>query len=463
MLRSIIIVCIELFWSTLNGQDNSTIYFFRESSRAEPKGPVEIKINGMRVFDLDVGQRIVLELDSKGIAEITATHRPLKKFSKIGRSKECNMAPVFVTVNKPGDHYIRVNAITCFMQYIKSRVQGNSEFNRGYNFDGGIVRKRENEQNPFRLYPLEENGQLEIVDAKSPQSRPSSSINSAGIDEDPISDEVPVSDEDPISDVDVNIPTSGTVHPYRFALIIGNEDYSTFQTDLNAEVDVDFAKKDATIFKEYAQKTLGIPESNITLLTNATSGQMRQSIAKLKTIASKTDGKAELYFYYAGHGLPDEVTKEAYLIPVDISGTNVQYGIKVKDLYKELAEYSTQRVSIFLDACFSGGARNQGLIAARGAKIKPKEEPLNGNFIVFAASSGDQSSLPHKDKGHGMFTYYLLKKLQVTRGKLTYKELSDYIFKQVSLQSVLINSKEQDPQTNVSPDALSSWTSWKFN
>jgi len=253
---------------------------------------------------------------------------------------------------------------------------------------------------------------------------------------------------DPVSEVDVNIPSSATAHPYRFALIIGNEDYSTFQTDLNAEVDVDFAKKDATIFKEYAQKTLGIPESNITLLTNATSGQMRQSIAKLKTIAEKTGGKAELYFYYAGHGLPDEVTKEAYLIPVDVAGTNVQYGIKVKDLYKELTEHSNQRVTVFLDACFSGGARNQGLLAARGVKIKPKKEQLAGKVVVFSASTGDQSSLPFKAKGHGMFTYHLLKKLQDSRGDLTYRELSDYLKEKVSLESVLINSKEQDPQTN---------------
>jgi uncharacterized caspase-like protein len=241
---------------------------------------------------------------------------------------------------------------------------------------------------------------------------------------------------------------------------VGNEDYSSFQTDLSDEIDVAYAKNDAVMFSEYAQKTLGIPESNIQLLTNATAGQMRQALAKMNILAEKTNGDAELFFYYAGHGLPDEVTKEPYLIPVDVSGTNVTYGIKLTDVYAKLTEHPTEKVTVFLDACFSGGARNQGLVAARGVRIKPKEEPLAGKLIVFSASSGDQSSLPYKEKGHGMFTYHLLKKLQETKGNVTYKELSDYLKEEVSLQSVIINSKEQDPQTNVSPNALNEWSNW---
>jgi uncharacterized caspase-like protein len=119
-------------------------------------------------------------------------------------------------------------------------------------------------------------------------------------------------------------------------------------------------------------------------------------------------------------------------------------------------------VTVFLDACFSGGARGQGLVAARGVKIKPKEESLNGKLVVFSASSGDQSSLPYKEKGHGIFTYFLLKKLQDSKGEVSYKELSDYLRSQVSLQSVVINSKEQDPQTNVSPSAVAEWEKWKL-
>ena len=73
---------------------------------------------------------------------------------------------------------------------------------------------------------------------------------------------------------------------------------------------------------------------------------------------------------------------------------------------------------MFLDACFSGGGRDQGLLAARGVKIKPKEESFLGNMVVFASSSGEEKSLPYEEKQHGLFTYFLLKKLKETKGML---------------------------------------------
>ncbi|MBE9469137.1 MAG: hypothetical protein IMY72_12565, partial [Bacteroidetes bacterium] len=112
---------------------------------------------------------------------------------------------------------------------------------------------------------------------------------------------------------------------------------------------------------------------------------------------------------------------------------------------------------------FTGGSRNQGLIAMRGVKIRPKKNALYGNLVVFTSSSGNESSASLKDKQHGLFTYYLLKKLQESKGNLSYKELSDFLNKKIKLESVLINNKEQTPQTNVSPEVKESWRNWKFN
>jgi len=261
------------------------------------------------------------------------------------------------------------------------------------------------------------------------------------------------------SEIDKNIPETGTKNPNRFALIIGNEDYKSFQPDLNSEINVLFAENDAKTLKEYAVKTLGVPEENITLLINATAGRMNQALAKMNLIVKNSNGKAELIFYYAGHGLPDENTKEPYLIPVDISGANfLEGGIKLKNVYAKLTEFPSKKVSVFIDACFSGGARKQGLLSARAVKIKPKESTLNGNIVVFSASSGEQSSLPYQDKQHGMFTYFLLKKIQDTKGDIRLKELSDYISEQVSLQSVNINNKEQTPVVNAGTDSWGNWT-----
>jgi hypothetical protein len=266
------------------------------------------------------------------------------------------------------------------------------------------------------------------------------------------------------SDVDKDVPDlSGKfLHPFRYALIFGNEDYSSFQEGLGSESNVDFAASDAQSFANYANKILGVPKENIMLEINADNYKMKQRIEKLIKYASISDGKAELIFYYSGHGFPDEKTKEGYIVPVNVTGANVQAGIKLSELYQTLTSHPVARVTVYLDACFSGGGRNQGLLAAKGVKIKPKENlVINGKLVVFSASSDDQVSLFYKEKLHGMFTYFLLKKLKETGGELTYGELAEYIKRNVQKKSLDINDKDQTPEVNVSSDVTDVWQEWK--
>jgi hypothetical protein len=216
------------------------------------------------------------------------------------------------------------------------------------------------------------------------------------------------------SDVDKNIPDSDNKNSKRYALIIGNEHYSTFQTGLKTESDVAFASNDAITFAKYAEKTLGIPSDQITLLVDAISTAMKRELNRITSLAQYSNGEAELIIYYAGHGFPDEKTKEGYIIPIEVTGTDITSGIKLADMYKQLAGANPKRVTIFLDACFSGGGRDAGLLAARGIKITPKSEPIEGNLVIFSACSAEQTSLPYSEKTHGLFTYFLLKKLQET-------------------------------------------------
>lgn len=265
-----------------------------------------------------------------------------------------------------------------------------------------------------------------------------------------------------LSDVDKDIPKNNTENPYRFALIIGNEDYSSKQNQLNDEINVEFARNDASAFKEYAISVLGIPEQNITMLLDATTGQMSQALSRINLIVKNTKGKGEFFIYYAGHGLPDEVTREPYIIPVDISGQNAKDGIKLQDMYAKLTEFPSKRMVVFIDACFSGGARNKALLAARGVKVRPAEGIIPGNIAIISATSDDQSALPFKDKNHGFFTYYLLKKLKETKGDITFKELSDYLTDIVPLQSVLLNNKEQTPTVKIGMNITEELNGWNF-
>ena len=264
------------------------------------------------------------------------------------------------------------------------------------------------------------------------------------------------------SDVDKNIPQTEKINPHCYALIIGNYDYHSYQNGLNSEQDVPFAAEDATMFKEYCEKTLGIEAKNISFLSNATAAKMNQEIDFITRLAAH-DPQAEIVFYYAGHGFPDELTKTSYLIPVDVNVTNLSSAIALYDLYQKLSATQAQKITVFLDACFSGGGRDMGLLASRGIKVTPQKDNLSGNIVVFSATTADQVALPYSDKKHGMFTYFLLKKLQESRGECTYGELYDYLNRNVGENSLRENRKDQIPEVNTSQQVQSDWRNWRFN
>jgi uncharacterized caspase-like protein len=188
---------------------------------------------------------------------------------------------------------------------------------------------------------------------------------------------------------------------------------------------------------------------------------MKQGLAWINNLAKVTEGKANLIFYYAGHGLPDEITKTPYLVPVDVSGAYLNLGVSLDEVITSLSQYPTKKSIIFLDACFSGGARNKGLVAMRGVKIKPKEEKILGNLVVLSSSSGNEGSGSYEDKKHGMFTYFLLKKLQESKGTANLKQLSDFIYSSVRKESAL-SGKIQTPQVQSSSSVGKDWESWKL-
>lgn len=265
-----------------------------------------------------------------------------------------------------------------------------------------------------------------------------------------------------VSDVDIHIPETRTKKSNAFALVIGNEHYASLNQNLSGEVDVSYAINDAGFFKEYLQKSIGIPEQNIILIKDGTLAKMQLGIQKLSLLAKSNGPETELYFYYAGHGLPNEMTRESYLLPVDLSGSDVEMAIPLNDVYARLSENPSQKVTCILDCCFSGGARNKEIVATRGVKIVPKANPVSGNMVVLSASTGQQTAQAYNQKQHGLFTYFVLKKLQESKGKVQLGELYYYLKKEVAIHSLLVNDKEQYPQIVVSPQINQKWEDIQF-
>ena len=99
------------------------------------------------------------------------------------------------------------------------------------------------------------------------------------------------------------------------------------------------------------------------------------------------------------------------------------------------------------------------LTAARGVAIASKQEAPLGNMVVFSAAQGDETAYPYAEKGHGLFTYFLLKKLKDSKGNVDYGTLGEYIRQQVSRKSVVVNSKPQTPTVSYAPQMSKTWKS----
>ena len=258
-------------------------------------------------------------------------------------------------------------------------------------------------------------------------------------------------------DVDDDIPIVVKKNEKVFAVVIANEKYQM-------EKAVQYAKNDGRVFAEYCRKTLGLPEKNIHYVTDATLNNLKYELKWLQNVMKVYRGEAKVIFYYAGHGIPDEQNKNGYLLPIDGYGSDVTTGYALDDLFKTLGNMPSKSVTIFLDACFSGAKRDGDMLAStRGVAIKVKQNAPQGNMVVFSAAQGDETAYPYNEFEHGLFTYYLLKKLQETKGNVTLGELGDYIKTKVEQQSIVVNGKLQSPSIMSAPLIGNDWKTWKLN
>lgn len=268
----------------------------------------------------------------------------------------------------------------------------------------------------------------------------------------PIAIPEPVKTEVYLSDVDKDIPVTTTKNNHTYAIIIGNENYKHHQN-------VDYANNDAEVFSEYCKKTLGIPQDHVRLVKDASLGEMSEQVDYMVKKAQMNPGELSFIFYYSGHGLPDTNTGAAYLMPADASGTNFSYCYSLDKLYETFQSMDSKGVTVFLDACFSGATGNgEMLFKERYVEYTPKEVPVEkGKMVVFSSCSGSQTSLFYDDEHHGFFTYFLLKNLKESNGKIKFADLAAKLKKQVDNAAFDKKNKNQTPSVKSSTALGDSW------
>lgn len=250
------------------------------------------------------------------------------------------------------------------------------------------------------------------------------------------------------SDVDEISSVKAKPNKNAYAIVIGIENYRQKLPK------ADFAINDAKIMVEYLTKVMGYPEENVVTLLNDHATNVDLVKYFEKWLPNNVEPRSTVFIYYSGHGAPDPKSGSAYLVPYDGDPSFIdETGYSLKRMYNALGKLPAKEIIVALDSCFSGaGGRS---VIAKGSRPLvmnfQNNVVLPKNMTVLSASSGDQISSTYDEKGHGLFTYFMLKGIKnedVTRpdGSLKIGDLYSYIKPQVERIARKQYNNEQTPQ-----------------
>jgi Uncharacterized protein containing caspase domain len=251
-----------------------------------------------------------------------------------------------------------------------------------------------------------------------------------------------------ISDIDELPAIKAKPNKNAYAIVIGIESYRQKLPK------ADFAIADARTMTEYLTKVMGYPEENIVTLTNEHASKSDFEKYFEKWLGNNVEKGDTVFIYYSGHGAPNPKTGDAYLVPYDGDPSFIaETGYSLKRMYDALGKLQAKEIIVALDSCFSGaGGRS---VIAKGARPLvmnlQSNMALSRNMTVLSASSGEQISSTYDEKGHGLFTYFLLKGIKnedviKQDGSIKMDDLFGYIKPQVERIARKQYNNEQTPQ-----------------
>jgi len=251
-----------------------------------------------------------------------------------------------------------------------------------------------------------------------------------------------------VSDVDELPAARAVVNKNAYAIVIGIERY-------RQKLPIaDFALRDARLVGDYLTRVMGYPGEHIVVLTDEHAAKSDFEKYFEQWLANHVEKGATVFVYYSGHGAPNPKTGDAFLVPYDGDPAFIdQTGYPLRRMYAALGKLPAKEIIVVLDACFSGAGERSVLAGGARPLVLQLDKSVRvpGNVTVLAASSGSQISSTYKEKGHGLFTYFLLKGIRnedVVRpdGSLAVQDLYGYLKPQVERIARRQFNNEQTPQ-----------------
>lgn len=270
----------------------------------------------------------------------------------------------------------------------------------------------------------------------------------------------------PISDELLNGVPTNPENPDVYAVVIGVGKYRQV-------TGVDFAEQDARAVQRYFRDAFGCPEANLTPLVDPTKGDLERIFGTeespegaLSNWVSRQPNTAEVYVYYVGHGMPSARNKRAYLAPADASPDYIeQNGYPLDLLYANLLKLPVRKVTVIIDACFSGETPDMAgkvgsLLKNASAGFVPVSLPAQApnNAVIMTASTADQVAVWYPEMNHSLFTYWLLKGLKGEADRngdkiITLGELKQYLDDNVPPIARQLYNREQTPEVQGNMDS----------
>jgi len=249
--------------------------------------------------------------------------------------------------------------------------------------------------------------------------------------------------------IEVDDPPEPVQVPGRqssLAIVIGITDYRDPSIPK-----VPFGSHDAEVFAKYVQNIAGVRKENIKVLRDANATLTDISETFEQWLRQKAQADSTILIYYAGHGAMDPSNGNVYLVPFEGRAESISRLYSLDKLYQNLESLPTKDITVFLDACFSGGGRS---ITAQGTRplliSGPKTEVRSEKIAVLAAAGPNQISSDYDRMKHGLFTYFLLKGLRGDAdsekdGWISMQKLYEYVSTNVSRTALDELSRDQNP------------------
>lgn len=173
-----------------------------------------------------------------------------------------------------------------------------------------------------------------------------------------------------------------------------------------------YARQSGEVMSKVATQALGVPERHVYELIDrdATSGAIKD---KLRLMLDNVAEGDTVYFYYNGHGIPAIPDNDPYILPQDKIPDYITDDpfFKLDNVYRTLSNSKAGKVVVMVDSCFSGATDGVSVIKGVAAsRLAPKKVSIDPErMVVLTAGRDKEYSNMYQEKGHRLFSYFLMK------------------------------------------------------